>query len=173
MSMNILVPSLERSGYFRDQSPVTCSLAHQTSAYHHIQPHLPSRTGEGPSLQPWKNIFVSSTFLISTYVLLLELRHSMCHYWSNAQLGGGQDPIRHQPEVLVVQEASPLRQGPLPSTTRSCHLEEQETGARNQYSHSSHEISKLRHALVTYGGVFSMVNKKHIAVHVCLLITFI
>lgn len=135
MNMNILVPSLERTGYFRDQKPV--ALAHKPCT-HHVQPLLPLQR-RGRAL---------STSMAELFGTLYFPHFKLCP--PSVTSGAGM-PSLEQGRAGLASPRSPLsparqcqrcrlvpsrRDGwttPLPSTTGSCHLEEQETGARNQY----------------------------------------
>ena len=170
MNMNILVPSLERTGYFRDQKPVTCALAHKPSTISLASPSPPAQ-GKGHLCTHGRTFWYRPLSSPQPLLSCLELKCSCAipgagHGWA----GLPQVPsVPRQPAVPV----APLPQGwttPLTSATRSCHPEEQETGTRNQYC-PPRDVPKPRHVLMTYGGFFSTV-KKSMVVPVCLLITF-
>lgn len=169
MNMNILVPFLEGTGYFRDQKPVICTLAHKPFT-HHVQPLLPlqhrGRAITASMEEPFGTLHSPHLNLCppslssGTGVRSLEQ--------GTAGLASPRSPRSPARRRVPLPQGWPTS---LTSTTRSCHLEEQETGTRSQYC-PPRGIPKPRHALVTYGEFFGMVKEKSMVVRVHLLVTF-
>lgn len=139
--MNILVPSPDRTGYCRDQKPVT---HFGTQALHTSRSASPF-----PPVQGKGHLDIHGrTFLYpplpspQTLLSVLELR-CLCaipgagHSWAGLPL-----PLPPASSVLAGLSTPPT------STTRACHLEEQETGTRKQRCPPG-DIPTPRRVLVT------------------------